>query len=48
MVWLAMIVSNFILAMLVTLVLKWSGAKSAIDRIKTGAIFGVLMVVRWI
>ena len=43
MVWWAMIVSNFTLAMLVTLVLKWSGAKSAMDGIKTGAIFGVLM-----
>ena len=43
MVWWAMIISNFTLAMLVTLILKWSGAKTALDGIKTGAIFGILM-----
>ncbi|QGY44210.1 DUF1761 family protein [Maribellus comscasis] len=43
MVWWAMILSNLVLGLLVTLVLKWSGATSIIDGIKTGAIFGFLM-----
>lgn len=43
MVWWAMILSNLVLGLLVTLVLKWSGAASIVDGIKTGAIFGLLM-----
>ena len=43
MIWWAMILSNLVLGMLVTLVLKWSGAVSVADGIKTGAILGFLM-----
>ncbi|MCG6190718.1 DUF1761 family protein [Maribellus maritimus] len=43
MIWWAMILSNLVLGLLVTLVLKWSGATSIADGIKTGAIFGFLM-----
>jgi len=43
MVWWAMIASNLALALFLTLVLKWSGAKGLIDGIKTGAIFGFLL-----
>ena len=39
----AMILSNLVLGLLVTLVLKWSGAVSIVDGLKTGAIFGFLM-----
>jgi uncharacterized membrane protein (GlpM family) len=42
MVWWAMIVSNLLSALLLTLVLKWSGAKGIVDGLKTGAIFGIL------
>jgi len=42
MIWWAMIVSNLVLALFVTLVLKWSGAKSVTDGLKTGAIIGFL------
>ena len=43
MVWWAMILSNLVLGLLVTLVLKWSGAVKFADGLKTGAIFGLLM-----
>ena len=43
MVWWAIIVSNFITALLLTLILKWSGAKGILDGLKTGAIFGILL-----
>lgn len=43
MIWWAMILSNLILALLVTIILKWSGAKGIADGIKTGALFGLLM-----
>ena len=43
MVWWAMILSNFILGLLVTLVLNWSGAKSVASGLKTGALFGFLL-----
>ena len=43
MIWWAMILSNLVLGLFVTLVLKWSGAKSITDGIKTGALFGLLM-----
>ena len=39
----AIIVSNFILALLLTLFLKWSGAKGVADGLKIGALFGLLM-----
>ena len=42
MVWWAIIVSNLAAAMLLTLVLKWSGAKGYMDGLKTGAILGFL------
>jgi hypothetical protein len=43
MIWWAMIVSNLTFAMLLTFILKWSGAKGIADGLKTGAIFGFLM-----
>lgn len=43
MVWWAIIVSNLLSALLLTLVLKWSGAKGIMDGLKTGAIFGFLL-----
>lgn len=43
MIWWAMIVSNLVLALFVTVVLKWSGAKSVTDGLKTGAIIGFLI-----
>lgn len=42
MIWWAIILSNLIYALLLSLVLKWSGAKSAVDGLKTGALFGAL------
>lgn len=42
MIWWAMIVSNLLLALLLTLMLNWSGAKSIVDGLKIGAIFGGL------
>jgi hypothetical protein len=45
MIWWAMILSNLFLGLLVTLVLKWSGAKSIVDGIKTGALFGLLFTL---
>lgn len=42
MIWWAIILSNLIYALLLSLVLKWSGAKSAVDGLKTGALFGLL------
>ncbi len=42
MVWWSLILSNLISAMFLTLVLKWSGAKSIVDGLKTGAVFGFL------
>ncbi len=43
MIWWAMIISNFILALFLTMVLKWSGASGIADGIKTGALFGLLL-----
>ncbi len=43
MIWWAMILSNLVLGLLVTLILKWSGASSIADGIKTGALFGFLL-----
>ena len=42
MIWWAMIVSTFLVALLLTLVLKWAKAKSITDGLITGAIFGSL------
>jgi hypothetical protein len=42
MIWWAMIVSSFLSALLLTLILKWSGAKLFTDGLKTGAVFGIL------
>lgn len=42
MVWWAMIVSNLLIALFLTLFLKWSGARVIVDGLKTGALFGVL------
>lgn len=42
MVWWAMIASNLILALLLTLTLKWADAKNSYDGLKIGAIFGGL------
>ncbi len=41
-IWWAMIVSNLATALLLTLILKWSGAKSIMDGLRTGAIVGFL------
>ena len=43
MAWWAIIVSNFVAALLLTLILNWSGAKGIVDGLKTGAIFGFLL-----
>lgn len=40
--WWALIASNLIIALFLTLFLKWSGAKNIKDGLKTGAIFGFL------
>lgn len=42
MVWWAMILSNLLIALFLTLFLKWSGARSVTDGLKTGALFGAL------
>jgi hypothetical protein len=45
MIWWAIIVSNFTFALLLSLILKWSGARGFLDGLKTGAIFGFLMAL---
>jgi hypothetical protein len=42
MVWWAIILSNLVFALLLTLSLKWTGAKGITDGLKTGALIGVL------
>ena len=42
MIWWAMIASNLVLALLVTLALNWAGAKGIADGLKIGAIVGAL------
>ena len=42
-IWWALIASNLVLALFLTLFLKGSGAKSLLDGLKTGALFGLLM-----
>jgi len=41
-IWWAIILSNFTAALLLTLFLKWFGAKGIIDGLKIGALFGSL------
>jgi hypothetical protein len=43
MIWWALIASNLVLALFLTLVLKWSGAKGILNGLKTGALFGLLL-----
>lgn len=43
MIWWALIASNLVLALFLTIFLKGSGAKSLLDGLKTGALFGLLM-----
>ena len=43
MIWWAMILSNLIFGLIVTLILKWSGASKPIDGIKIGALIGLLL-----
>jgi hypothetical protein len=38
MIWWAMIVSNLVLALLVTLALNWAGAKTIVEGLKLGAL----------
>jgi len=45
MIWWAMIASNLATALLLTLILKWSGAKGIVDGLKTGTIFGILLTL---
>ena len=42
MIWWAIILSNLVAALLLTLILHWAKAKSIIDGLKFGALFGVL------
>ena len=42
MIWWAIILSNLVYALLLTLILKWSGAKGITDGLKTGALIGVI------
>jgi len=42
MIWWAIILSNLVYALLLTLILKWYGAKGIFDGLKTGALIGVL------
>jgi hypothetical protein len=45
MVWWAMIISNLLTALLLTMILNWSGAKGIVDGLKTGALFGILFAL---
>jgi len=45
MVWWAIILSNFSAALLLTLILKWFGAKGIQDGLKIGALFGFLFAL---
>ena len=42
MIWWAIILSNLIFALVITLILKWSGASKPMDGIKIGALIGLL------
>lgn len=43
--WWSLILSNLIMALILTLVLKWSGASRIADGLKTGALFGILFAL---
>ena len=45
MIWWALILSNLVYALFLTLMLKWSGASGWMDGLKTGALFGLLFGV---
>lgn len=45
MIWWAMIVSSFAIALLLTLILNWSKAIKAVDGLVKGAVFGSLFTV---
>jgi hypothetical protein len=45
MVWWAIIASNLVTALFLTLVLKWTGARGFTDGLKTGALFGILLTL---
>ena len=42
MIWCSLILSNLIYAYFLTMILKWTGAKSLIDGLKIGALVGLL------
>ena len=42
MIWWAIILSNLVMALLLTLILHWAKARSIIDGLKYGALFGLL------
>jgi len=42
MVWWAIILSNLVMALLLTLILHWAKAKTILDGLKFGALFGLL------
>ena len=42
MVWWAIILSNLVMALLLTLILNWAKAKTIIDGLKYGVLFGLL------
>ncbi len=41
-VWWTMILSNIVLALLISIILNWKGARGILDGLKTGAVFGFL------
>lgn len=43
MVWWAIVLSNLVYALFLTLMLKWSEASGWLDGLKTGALFGLLI-----
>ena len=45
MVWWALILSNLVFAFLLTLILKWRGAKGVADGLTTGALIGFLFAL---
>jgi hypothetical protein len=47
MIWWAIIASNLVTALFLTLILKWSGAGGIMDGLKTGAIFGILLTLSY-
>ena len=45
MVWWALILSNLVFALVLTLILKWRGAKGVADGLTTGALIGFLFAL---